>query len=123
LQETASTQTDSESRNPAEPEICPNRLRHLRYQMLARLWWLVTPVAIFLWLREPAWWRAKFPGESFRAVRLEQWIALVQLALHGWFLWRVFRFRREAALAGPETPASPASTVDTTHSGRTLPPT
>lgn len=89
--------------------------------MLARLWWLVTPVAVFLWLRDPAWWRADFPLGTLRAVRLEQWIALIQLTLHGWFLWRVYRDRRQTVPGGPGTMASPASHVDTTDSGRTFP--
>jgi len=63
--------------------------------MLARLWWLVTPVAVFLWVRDPAWWQAEFPHGTLRAVRLEQWIAMVQLVLHGWFLWRDHRFRQD----------------------------
>lgn len=104
-----------------EPEISPDQLRRLRYGMLARLWWLVTPVAVFLWLRDPAWWRADFPLGTLRAVRLEQWIALIQLALHGWFLWRVYRDRRQTVPGGPGTMASPASRVDTTDSGRTFP--
>lgn len=63
-------------------------LVRLRYQMLGRLWWLVSPAAVLLLASERAWLQAPTLGTALAAVRLEQWVAVVLLALHGWFLWR-----------------------------------
>ena len=62
--------------------------------MLATLWCLVSPGAVLLLLREPAWRHAPDALSALRAVRLEQWIALLLLAAHAGFLWGWWRTRR-----------------------------
>lgn len=63
-------------------------LVRLRYRMLGRFWWLVSPGAVLLLAGERAWLQAPTLGTALAAVRIEQWVAVVLLALHGWFLWR-----------------------------------
>lgn len=59
--------------------------------MLARLGWVASPVAVFLILSDRVWWRPDDPVASLGSVRLEQWLALAQLGLHGWLLWQAWR--------------------------------
>ena len=65
----------------------------VRPRMLALLWCLVSPGALFLLLRERAWLQAADVSARFQAVRLEQWVAVGLLLAHGWFLWRWWRTR------------------------------
>ena len=62
--------------------------------MLALLWCMVSPPALFLILRERAGLHAGDFTRAVTAVRLEQWIALVLLLCHGWFAWRAWRIGR-----------------------------
>ena len=62
--------------------------RALRYRTLTLLWCFPSMGAVFVFLNDAAWWRAEGMGAQLEAVRLEQWMALGLLALHGWFAWR-----------------------------------
>ena len=55
--------------------------------MLAQLWCLVSPVAVLLLLRDRAWLhQGGGMAAGLRAVRLEQWVAVLLLLAHGWCL-------------------------------------
>lgn len=84
----------AESGDPLPPE----RLRSLRFRMLALLWCLVTPGAGYLIWRDQAWLQAEGFAERLRAVRLEQWIGASLIVLH-------VRFILGAARTKPTTPA------------------
>jgi hypothetical protein len=89
LQDDRPTQPDSADVSETEGEPPPFRTpAALRYRMLAQLWWLVSPPALWLLFWRPAWLRASGFVEALAAVRLEQWIAVVLLGLHVWFLWQ-----------------------------------
>ena len=75
----------------------------VHFRMLSLLWCLVSPGALFLLLRDRAWIDAPGLAAGLRAVRLEQWVAAVLLALHVRFLWRWWRATRAAA-AGTALP-------------------
>jgi len=68
--------------------VPPARLRWLRVRMLARLGWLASPVSVAILVGDRAWAQADGPLAALSSVRLEQWVALAQLGLHGWLLWR-----------------------------------
>ena len=70
--------------------------------MLALLWCLVSPGAVFLLWREPDWRHAKDLASGLRSVRLEQWVAVGVLMAHGWFVVRASR-RLPPAEAEPES--------------------
>ena len=86
----------SETGGKVLPEDAPVQpvSRAIRYRMLALLWCMVSPPALFLILRERAWLHAGDFTRAVTAVRLEQWIALVLLLCHGWFAWRAWRIGR-----------------------------
>ena len=67
------------------------------FRMLSLLWCLVSPGALFLLLRDRAWTDSPGVVATLRAVRLEQWIAVVLLVLHLWFVWRWWRAARRVA--------------------------
>ncbi len=71
--------------------------------MLAQLWCLVSPGAVFLLLRDRAWLHQG--GDvvaGLRAVRLEQWVAVLLLTAHAWYLWGWWRNQRaEAGVPDP----------------------
>jgi hypothetical protein len=83
----------SENGRKVLPEDAPVQpvSRALRYRLLAGLWCLVSPPALFLILREPAWRQAAGFRQGVLAVRVEQWVAIGLLLCHGWFLWRAWR--------------------------------
>ena len=87
--------------------ISPARLRWLRCRMLARLGWLASPVSVAILVGDRAWAQADGPLAALGSVRLEQWVALVQLALHGWLLWQA-RQPEPTDPAGLNPPAVPA---------------
>ena len=56
--------------------------------MLALLWCVVSPGALFLLLSDLAWLHHGADVRAgLRAVRLEQWVAALLLLAHFWFLW------------------------------------
>ena len=56
--------------------------------MLALLWCVVSPGALFLLLNDLAWLHHGTDLlAGLRAVRLEQWVAILLLTAHVWFLW------------------------------------
>ncbi len=66
--------------------------------MLAQLWCLVSPGAVFLLLRDRVWLhQGRDVMVALRAVRLEQWVAVLLLAAHGWYLWGWWSCRRKEA--------------------------
>lgn len=81
---------------PAEAAVPPARLRALRFRTLALLWFLVSPVALYLLVRDRLWLSAHSPREFLDAVQLEQWVAAALLALHLRFLVGAIRSRRDA---------------------------
>jgi hypothetical protein len=68
--------------------VPPARLRWLRCRMLAWLGWLASPVSVAILVGDRAWAQADGPLAALGSVRLEQWVALGQLGLHGWLLWQ-----------------------------------
>jgi hypothetical protein len=66
--------------------VPPARLRWLSCRMLARLGWLASPVSVAILVGDRAWAQADGPLAALGSVRLEQWVALAQLGLHGWLL-------------------------------------
>ena len=69
----------------------------VHFRMLSLLWGLVSPGALFLLFRDREWIDAPGLAAGFRAVRLEQWVAVALLAMHVRFLWRWWRATRVAA--------------------------
>jgi hypothetical protein len=67
------------------------RRRIAQARMLALLWCLVSPGAMFLLWREPEWRRATDVVSGVRAVRLEQWVAVGLMMAHGWFVLQASR--------------------------------
>jgi hypothetical protein len=66
--------------------------------MLALLWCVVSPGALFLLLNDLAWLHHGTDlAAGLRAVRLEQWVAILLLAAHAWFLWGWWSNRRAEA--------------------------
>ncbi len=59
--------------------------------MLALLWCLISPGAVFLLWREPEWRRAKDVMSGLRSVHLEQWVAVGLIMAHGWFVLQASR--------------------------------
>jgi len=81
---------------PDEPASAAPSLRlrrALRYRVLALLWCLVTPAAVFLLVRDRAWLTASGLAAKLVSVRFEQWIALLLIAAHFWFGWQAWRSR------------------------------
>jgi len=100
LQDESSTQPQTGAPNAAENAEAPVILPPgARYRMLARLWCLLTPVALWLLFRDRGWLSAASAGEAWRKVRLEQWVAVVLVLLHGWFWWRGRALIKRAATA------------------------
>lgn len=77
-----------------DPEVAPEVARRWRWQMLTVLWTAVSAGAVVLWVRDPAWLTAPGGWARLRAVRLEQWLALVLLGLHAAFAGAWHRARR-----------------------------
>lgn len=71
------------------------RVRALQHRWLFGLWWLVTPVAVWLLFRDRAWLASTGPAQLLDNVRLEQWIAVALLGIHLWFAWRAWGSRRD----------------------------
>ena len=70
--------------------------------MLALLWCLVSPGAVFLLWQEPEWRHAKDLVSRLRSVRLEQWVAIGLLMAHAWLVLQSSR-RLPAAEAETES--------------------
>jgi hypothetical protein len=63
---------------------------------LALLWCFPSAGALWLLAHDPQWLRAGGVRAALLTVRLEQWVAVGLLALHGWFFWRWRRLARAA---------------------------
>jgi hypothetical protein len=75
--------------------------------MLARLGWLASPVSVVLLFSDRAWAEATGPLAALGSVRLEQWVALAELALHGWLLWQARQPDPADLPSLPEAPDPP----------------
>ncbi len=74
---------------PPSPPKRPSPVRvPMNFRILALLWVMVSIPAVFLLLWEPGWFKAGTAMGRLRALRLEQWLALVLLALQVYWLIR-----------------------------------
>lgn len=75
--------------------------------MLALLWCVVSPGALFLLLSDLVWLHhGTDVAAALRAVRLEQWVAILLLVAHMWFLWGWWSNRRAEARTELSAPQS-----------------
>jgi hypothetical protein len=84
----------SNNPEPASAQPATPTPRALLYRTLTLLWLFPSVGALLLLVHDAAWWRAGGFLAGLGAVRLEQWIAIGLLALHGWFAWRWRRCAR-----------------------------
>lgn len=84
----------------AEVSMPPGEVRRLRWRTLTLLWCAVSMGAVLLWVREQSWMAGPGLWARVKAVRLEQWVALVLLGLHGGFAWAWLRARRDGEEGG-----------------------
>jgi hypothetical protein len=96
LQEDPSVQ----SLSPAESETAAVVGAISPYRMLAWLWCLVTPGAVFLMIQNSDWRREVGWKAMLQSVRIEQWVGLALVLVHGWFIVQALRNRQQS---GPET--------------------
>ncbi|HAB15506.1 MAG TPA: hypothetical protein DCE44_03545 [Verrucomicrobiales bacterium] len=66
----------------------------MNYRILAGLWWFVSLPAIYLLWRDPGWLEGTRGWQGLQAVRVEHWVALGLIAVHGCLLVRAWRERK-----------------------------
>lgn len=82
MREDPPVQTESSGRtSPTDPVP-------LNHRIFAILWIFVSGPALFLLFREPTWRKASPGLDRLRALHAEQWIAVILLLLHLYFLVR-----------------------------------
>jgi hypothetical protein len=79
---------------PSSPGLSRLAARALLFRTLALLWCFPSAGALWLLARDPQWLLAGGVLAALLAVRLEQWVGVGLLALHGWFFWRWRRLAR-----------------------------
>ncbi|MBX3734635.1 MAG: hypothetical protein KF791_18820 [Verrucomicrobiae bacterium] len=74
---------------PRQPEFRPATAR-LNFRILALLWLPVSAGALFLLFQDTAWRHQATVPKAIAAVRIEQWLALLLLAVHAGIGWRAW---------------------------------
>jgi hypothetical protein len=84
---------DPENLQPGNRQPATPTPRPILFRTLTILWIFPSLGAVWILFRETSWWHSDGVIAAALAVRVEQWVAVVLLLLHGCFAWCWWRSR------------------------------